>query len=301
MLHKVIALSPERQESERSPLSTFGTLPARRLEFRVGKFAASDFFDANAAGSDTHLQFLNASLVQNAAYDFASDAAGYSWGTMTEFSSGELSVRFAELLMPGAPGNSRLLWNLRKGHSENFELQFVSKLVPRKPTVVRLLAFRNDGPMLSYSDRGTTASKYGFGLNVEQPISRGVWAFARLGWNNGAAQSFCYDEVDHTTAGGVVVRGDRWHRAFDRAGVGVASNGLSKTHAGYLAAGGTGLMLGGDGTLFYGREQVVEAFYTAHVKRGVYLSPSFQWITNPGMNRDRGNALIAGWRTHFEF
>jgi high affinity Mn2+ porin len=300
MLRKVVALSSTNEEVDRGPMSTFSMLPARRFEFRLGKFGTNDFFDTNAAGSDTHLQFLNSAMMQNAAYDFASDAAGYSWGAMAEYTSGAFSLRFAEMLMPGAPGGTHLLWNLRNGHSENVELQLAPKLLPHRSTVVRLLAFRNHGPMISYADPITIASKYGAGINVEQTLHHGLTAFARLGWNNGVSQSFCYDEVDNTASAGIVAHGSLWHRAFDRAGVGIATNGLTRAHALYLSRGDSGLLLG-DGDRDYARERGIELFYTVHVKRGVYLSPSLQWIANPGMNRDRGNAMIAGWRTHVEF
>ena len=57
----------------------------------------------------------------------------------------------------------------------------------------------------------------------------------------------------------------------------------------------------GDGNLRYGHERALESFYTYHVRRGVYLSPSLQWIASPGYNRDRGAVLIASLRTHVEF
>ena len=300
IVHKVIGLAKENEESERGPLSTFSELPAQRIDLRVGRFGASDFFDTNAAGSDTHLQFLNSALMQNAAYDYAADAKGYTWGASAELTTGGFSVRFAELLIPDAPGSDRLIWNLRRAHSENAELQIATKILPRRVTVIRLLAFRNHAPSRSYASPLSTGDKYGVGVNIEQYVKHGITAFLRVGWNDGATQSFCYDEVDNTAAAGVVVRGARWRRAFDRVGVGFASNGLSSAHARYLANDGTGMMLS-DGHLSYGRENGVEAFYTVHVKRGVYLSPSLQWIVNPGMNADHGAAVIAGWRTHVEF
>src|SRR5208283_3311665 len=59
MYHQVIALSQEKIENARGPLSTFTELPARRLEFRFGKFGLADFFDVNSVGGDSHLQFMN--------------------------------------------------------------------------------------------------------------------------------------------------------------------------------------------------------------------------------------------------
>jgi len=62
MFHKVFALSDDKIENERTPLSLFNELPRRRLEVRFGKFSLPDFFDQNSVGSDTHFQFTNWSV-----------------------------------------------------------------------------------------------------------------------------------------------------------------------------------------------------------------------------------------------
>ena len=56
----------------------------------------------------------------------------------------------------------------------------------------------------------------------------------------------------------------------------------------------------GDGNLRYGRENIMESYYTMHVWRGIFLSVDVQRIWNPGYNRDRGPVLIPGFRVHLE-
>ena len=68
----------------------------------------------------------------------------------------------------------------------------------------------------------------------------------------------------------------------------------------YLAAGGLGFLLG-DGHLTYGRENILESYYTAHIWRGIYLAPGVQHINNPGYNRDRGAVVVPTFRAHVEF
>ena len=53
------------------------------------------------------------------------------------------------------------------------------------------------------------------------------------------------------------------------------SNGISRDHQEYLALGGLGFLLG-DGRLNYGRENIVETYYTFHAWRGVFPS----WACN---------------------
>jgi len=94
--------------------------------------------------------------------------------------------------------------------------------------------------------------------------------------------------------------GSLWHRRYDRAGVAFVTNAICKDHQIYLADGGLGFLLG-DGALRYGREKIVEAYYTAHLWRGIYVAPGLQHINNPGYNRDRGPVLVPTLRLHTEF
>ena len=80
----------------------------------------------------------------------------------------------------------------------------------------------------------------------------------------------------------------------------MVSNAISRDHQRYLADGGLGFLLG-DGRLNYGRENIVESYYTAHVWRGIYVAPGLQYIVNPGYNRDRGPVLVPSFRLHVEF
>src|SRR5580700_8691236 len=65
MIRQIIPLSDERITAERTPLSLATSLPARRLEVRLGKFTMPDFLDVNSYGDDSHLQFLNWTVDNN--------------------------------------------------------------------------------------------------------------------------------------------------------------------------------------------------------------------------------------------
>src|ERR1700720_3344554 len=84
MWHQMIPLSKEKAPSERNPLSLFKELPVRRLEIRFGKFSLADFFDVNSYGSDSNFQFMNWTLDNNGAYDYAADTRGYTYAAMVE-------------------------------------------------------------------------------------------------------------------------------------------------------------------------------------------------------------------------
>ena len=318
MIHKVFALSKAKVENERSPLSLFDQLPQRRLEVRVGKFSMPDFFDQNTAGSDTHLQFLNWTVDNNGAYDYAADTRGYTVGAVADYEDPKLSFKFAEALMPKVANGIDLVWKPWQAHAENFEFDWQHGVVPKRPGVIRLIGFVNHANMGIYRqavaqfEEGLVSTpditnhpwhiteKYGFGVNLEQAITPNLVAFARWGWDNGKTESFAYSEVDSTLLGGLGVYGARWHRKQDRAGIAFVSNGICKDHQAYLADGGLGFLLG-DGGLTYGREKILETYYTAHIWRGIYLAPGAQHINNPGYNQSRGPVTVPSFRAHVEF
>jgi high affinity Mn2+ porin len=55
----------------------------------------------------------------------------------------------------------------------------------------------------------------------------------------------------------------------DKVGVAFVSNAIKRDHQNYLHYGGQGFLLG-DGGLTYGRENIVEWYYNAHLWRGFY-------------------------------
>ena len=317
MVHKVFALSRDKVENDRNSLSLFEELPRRRIEVRFGKFSMPDFFDQNSVGSDTHFQFINWTICNNGAWDYAADTRGYTVGAVIDYEDRNWGFRVGEGLMPRVANGIDLVWKFWQAHAENYEFEWRHGVIPGKSGVVRLLGYTNYANMGIYRVQNNLAEqsattpditahpwhitrKYGFDVNLEQNLTPYLTAFGRFGWDNGKTESFAYTEVDQTFAEGVGANGAWWHRKQDRAGVAVVTNAIKKDHQEYLALGGLGFLLG-DGALRYGRETVEETYYTAHVWRGVYLSPGLQHINNPGYNRDRGPVVVPTFRLHVEF
>ncbi|MDQ1387199.1 MAG: high affinity Mn2+ porin [Acidobacteriaceae bacterium] len=318
MIHVVFALSDDKIESPRTYLSLFEELPRRRLEIRFGKFSLPDFLDLNSVGSDTHLQFTNWSVDNNGAWDYAADTRGYTVGVVVDYEDRNWGLRFIEALMPTVANGIDLVWRPWQVHAENWEYELRHGVIPKKAGVVRLLGYTNSANMGIYSQAVAQfkeglvpvpdithhpwhiTRKYGFGVNLEQNLTPNLTAFARWGWDNGKTESFAYTEIDSTIAEGIGLNGAQWHRKLDRGGIAFVSNGIKKDHQTYLADGGLGFLLG-DGRLNYGRENIVESYYTVHIWRGIYVAPGVQHIVNPGYNRDRGPVLVPSFRAHAEF
>jgi hypothetical protein len=318
MWHQIIPLSRENATSARTPFSLFRTLPVRRLEIRFGKFSMVDSFDTNTYGTDSTFQFMNWTVDNNGAYDYSADTRGFTFGAMLEYHDRRWAVRFAEGLMPKVANGIHLDADVSRAHAENIEFELHGTVLRRQEGVVRFLSFVNHANMGSYREAvdnflaGKTAKpeitahplrttiKYGFGVNFEQPLNGWMGVFGRWGWDEGRHESFAYTEVDQTVEIGAGGNGKRWNRKFDRAGLVFVSNGISRDHQQYIALGGLGFLLG-DGRLNYGRENIVESYYTLHVWRGIYPAFGVQHINNPGYNRDRGPLVVPTLRLHLEF
>jgi len=310
-----LALGSEREANDRAQDQLSGQEPANRIELDAGKFAVSDLFDVNRYANSTRTQFMNWGLFQNSAWDFAADTRGYSWGVAVSLIHPTWAVRLGSFAMP-LMANGNVFGVFPRSRGDNLE---VTLQPGTSGTVVRLLVYENHARMGSYADaiaHGVAVdsapnivaddrsgrTKKGVGLNLEQPLadSGETGAFLRLGWNDGKNEDFAFTEVDRHLSGGVQVSGRRWGRGADVFAVAYLLHGLSPDHRAYLAAGGQGFLLG-DGKLSYGGENILEAYYRAQIGRYLEIGPDFQWIHNPGYNRDRGPAAVASLRINARY
>ncbi len=322
-LHQTIGLSKELVEITRTPFSLATEAPARRIELHIGKMTLPDFFDLNAIGTDSHLQFLNWTTDNNGAWDYAADTRGYTYAAVAEYIDRAWSARYSVALMPTIPNGIDLDWSLKRASGQNGELELRRNLLgplvkPERKGTLRLLTFVNHAHMGLYRDAikayqaGTDTApnvnahavfssvKYGFGGNFEQELTPDLRVFGRFGWNEGQHQSFAYTEVDQTVELGGDQTGRPWHRPYDKAGLAFISNAIGRDHQNYLKLGGLGFLLG-DGRLNYAREDLLESYYNLHAWKGVFYALDLQFIDHPGYNQDRGPVLVETVRMHVDF
>jgi high affinity Mn2+ porin len=310
-LRYVFPLSREVDTAVRAMDQLPGPQPAARLELKIGKLAATDDFDQNRYANSTRLQFCDWGLFNNSAWDYAADTRGYSYGVLVGWVHPRWTLKLGSYLMPTFANGNTLDWSIRHAHGDNVELTFAPG---GAGPVIRVLGYQNHARMGSYAEALARAAgtgqppnivaddqpgrhKYGFGLNVEQPLadSGETGAFLRFGWNDGRTEDFAFTEVDRHVSAGLQVNGTRWRRSEDRLALAVVAHGLSPDHRDYLAAGGTGFLLG-DGRLNYGHELILESYYWWQVRRHAALSVGCQVIDHPGYNRDRGPAVVGTLR-----
>ena len=287
-----------------------------RIEVTAGKLAASDLFDVNRYANSTRTQFMNWGLFQNTAWDFAADTRGYTNGVAVSWVTPRVSLRAGSFQMPRQANGNVFDSDLRRARGDNAELTLT--MLPRGGAV-RLLAFQNHARMGDYrvalaraqatgarpdvvADDTPGRRKRGVGLNVEQPLADNgeTGAFLRAGRDDGTTESFAFTEVEGHLSGGVQLAGNHWGRRLDRIGIAVLRHTINDAHREYLAAGGTGFLLG-DGRLRYGPETFVESYYRGQLGPYVQIGPDVQYVRNPGYNRDRGPAWVTSLRANVRY
>jgi hypothetical protein len=322
-IHLTFGLTDETESQDRGPFALATQVPVHRFEIRIGKMTLPDTFDVNSVGTDSHLQFINWTIDNNGAWDYAADTRGYTVGGILEYDDKVWSARYGIAAMPTVANGITLDWAFSRASGQNWEFElrkglFGSLLDAKRKGAVRVLSFVNHAHMGDYrqsvqqylsghiatpdiiqSER-FGAVKYGFGLNTEQEVTDDLRLFGRFGWNEDQHESFAYTEVGQTISFGGDYAGHSWRRLNDKLGVAFVSNAIKRDHQNYLHYGGLGFLLG-DGNLTYGREDIVEWYYNAHILRGWYAMVGGTEIAHPGYNTDRGPLYVTTVRTHIDF
>lgn len=304
----------DQEKVEDEPNQIAGKRDVNRFTFIVGKFAFTDVVDVNRYSHDPRSQMTNWSLMYNGAWDYPANVRGYSYGFAADYNQKYWALRYSAMAEPTIANGAAIDPHFLKAFGQALEWEGRWGLEKGEhPGRVRLMAYLNRAHMGDYRealeqvpdspDVTTTRDyrfKYGFGLNVEQELTRDLGVWARLGWNDGHTETWAFTPLDRTVAMGFLLKGTCWARPNDEVGLAGALNGLAKSHRGYLAAGGLDFSIG-DGALSYGLEHILEVYYRVAVGEGIYLTPDFQEIWNPAYNRDRGPVSVASLLVHIEF
>jgi len=333
---QTIGFGGERAVKTSDPMQLGTTVDGRRLVFTVGNFSALDFFDKNSFAGDLRRQFFNMAFLTYAAYDFAADARGYTWGALGELYLDGWAVRVARVIPPRNPNDLPLDFRFWDFYGDQIEVEHAHSL-RGLPGAIRILGYRNHENMgrfdealaafqrdpsknaaacgdpqvrWNYGSANAGApdlcwvrhpnAKLGIGLNLEQAVYRDIGLFLRAMYSDGQTEVFAFTSTDRSLSFGALARGSLWRRPKDFTGVGVGLGWISKEHADYLRAGGVDGFIG-DGKLNPAAETVVEFFYGVNLVSSIWLSGDYQFIANPAFNADRGPLHILAARLHAEF
>lgn len=292
-----------------------GPVDVNRVVLTTGHFALVDIFGKNSYTFDPTLFFMNWSNTTYAAYDYASDAHGYTWATALEWYQPEWVSRLGLALMPRHQYGFSVDTNWLRHYSTQFELEHRHRLAGRDGKA-RLLLWRNRGVMGQFQDALTLRPanqapnvaavrladhvKYGIGADAEQKLTDNLGVFCRLMTTDGRTETWSYLDVDDSAALGATLAGAGWGRPEDLFGVVLKRNYLSPEHRAYLQAGGVSF-LGTQGAFAYGSQSIFETYYNWRLKDGVQFTLDYQRVRHPSFNVYRGPASMYGFRIHMEY
>jgi len=298
-----------------------GMVPADRITISAGKFAISDFYDDNKYSHDPRTQFLNWSLMSDGAWDYPANTKGYTFGIVTEMVIRNWAIRLSSVAVPAIANAPKMEYVLPGAHSETLEIER-KILLDKRPGKLRFLISNTHSRSPSYqqglkaiADNDTYilnvisgnaenntygGKKFGLGFSGEQELTNDLGVFMRAGWNDGKDASWAFTEIDQTLSAGLSLSGTKWKRPGDVFGVAGVVNGISGIHQKFLKNGGYGFIIG-DGNLNYSHEGIVEVYYNAFLSNFFWLTADYQFVNNPGYNKDRGPVNAFAFRGHIAF
>ena len=306
--------APQSVEADQNQLA--GTTTANRVVLTIGKYSVVDIFDTNKYAHDPRNDFLNWTIVDSGAFDYAANAFGYTYGATAEWYQDWWTIR-AGLFDGSVVPNSVSLDNRFIN-----QFQIVTELEERhtlwsQPGKLKFLAWLTRARLGLYSQATDIAlatgqpaniaavrdyrSKWGFGLNLEQQLAPDIGLFARASMTSPDVEAYEFTDVTQSLSGGLSFDGDLWGRTGDTVGVAFALNHLSGQGQAFLNAGGLGVLVG-DGILPHpGLEEIFESYYSLAAFKYAHITADYQFIANPGYNTDRGPVSVLGIRLHAEF
>lgn len=285
------------------PIGGFKPASKQRLEITVGKMDPFVFFDQNAVAGDETRQFLNSVFVHNplldAGGDIGVDANGFAPGLRVSLldSSDKLESWRLSLGVFGAGDKGSTYQGSLGTPLVVLQAETQQRLFGGLLGNYRAYAWNNpqatpfalDLPLV---DSTLTAPERhtGWGLSMDQRIGDGMTLFARYGQQTTGRVTF-----DRAVTVGAEANGSYWSRGGDSLGLALGWLRTSDAYHDYRRNDAA------DPRFLSDPEQVAELYYRYRVAKQFELSPSLQWIANPGGDPGAPSIRILGLRSQFTY
>lgn len=256
------------------PVGAAGGDPGR-VELTVGKIDPFGFFDGNNVADDESEQFLNLAFIHNPLLDAGGDIGAGTYGSspglrlayVSDVNGGN-NVSAAIGLFGAGPGAD---------FADSFDrglvigqLEYAGKTWGGLTGAYRLYAWSNGNA----ADLGDSTERHaGWGISLDQQIAEHVTLFSRLGFSTKGEVA-----VDRAYTLGAQFDGGLWGRADDRIGLALGHMEASRESG-----------LGG-------AEKPLELYYAWQVNDHLQISPSVQWIRDPGADSAARDVTVWGLR-----
>src|SRR5580658_492785 len=149
-LRQTINLGGETEKLDPDLNQLGGTQTANRLVFTIGKYSIVDIFDTNTYAHDPRNDFLNWSIIDQGAFDYAANSWGYTYGGAAEWYQDRWTVRAGVFDLSAVPNSV----NLSPGTDQG---QLVTELEERHnlgdlPGKLKVLYWLSWGNLSTYTD-----------------------------------------------------------------------------------------------------------------------------------------------------
>jgi hypothetical protein len=283
------------------PFGGFTPYSREKLELTFGKMDIFGFFDQNEAAGDESVQFLNSVFVHNPLLDAGGEVGVDANGFQPGFVASYLNYRDGAepwRLSLGVFGAGDRGANYQKSLSTPLLMVQAEKQVKMFGGLSgNYRAYAWTRSQVTELDGVSTAKHTGLGISVDQQVGDGIKLFGRYGQLVEGELPF-----DKALSVGAEISGNYWGRGADAIGIG---GSWLKASSAYRAAGGEG-DLDGDGTADFtftpsGAEKVAEIYYRYRVSPQFEITPDFQWVGNPGTNRNAESVKVFAVRANIAY
>jgi high affinity Mn2+ porin len=313
-MRQMISLGGEEEVVEGEQNQLGSTRTHDRVTISAGKMGVGDTFDQNSYVADPRTGFMNWTLIDSGAFDYAADSWGYAYGATVDWQQSWWSLRAGLYDMSRVPNSTELTRGFGQ-YSEVLEAEERHQLGGHDGKV-KILAFANHANMGSYDEASLIASqtgqpadiaatrsyhvRAGLALNAEQEVVDDLGVFMRASFDDGHRETYEFTDISRSFAAGLSLNGNRWGRKDDTIGFAGVVNGISNAAEKFFNAGGLGVLVG-DGRLPNpAPEGLIETYYKFTVMDGDTITLDYQFFENPAYNSDRGPVSVFGLRLHAE-
>jgi high affinity Mn2+ porin len=311
-IRQIISFGGEQEHLDAGPLQLAENVDISRLTITAGKMSIADQFDNNAYSHDPASQFLNWTLVDAGAFDYAADSLGFEYGLTVELNQKAWAARVGYFTVPRVNNGLATDGHYLKAYQLAGELEGRYQLLGH-PGKVRLTGWLlhqhlgdftsllRDQSILTNGLREPYRIDYGLILGFEQELAKDVGAFARFAYRDPRLEAYMFTDIDRSASVGITVNGERWARSIDIFGVAFGLADIGVAHRDYFNAGGLGVLIG-DGKLpHFGYENFTETFYNLAVYKALSFTLDYQLFFNPGYNTDKGPINVFSGRITLRF
>lgn len=245
---------------------TFNFSEITSLGITAGIIGSTGYIDDNEYANDEISQFMNDIFVNNT----LANLPDYDFGAAIEFESGLWSFKAVAMESENEDRNDYKYYAIQIGHHVNTRWGKGN---------YRIYAFSTNNEFIDNENTGED-NLSGYGLSIDQQINESIGVFARLG----AQDDNVPVDHDEMISFGLSINGNKWNRADDNLGIGIAFLNGAKNESSSI-----------------NDTKAFEAYYKYVISDNFDLSLDAQWIEDDLRADKNPEGTLIGLRFNANF